>query len=67
MNFKRLFKALGFTAAIVLAVQIVFHGGFWLLLKIPEPFRYFVLCAFLLSIGTVCFYKALKIKESFDD
>ena len=66
MNYKILAKAIGIATALIVGFQIVFHGGFTLLMRIPEPARYVAMCGFGIAVATFLFYKALKFKEHLD-
>ncbi|MYB02020.1 MAG: hypothetical protein F4118_00325 [Acidimicrobiaceae bacterium] len=61
--FKTLLKAIGIATSIILGVQLLFHGGFWLFMKIPEPVRYPIMLGVSILISVPFIYIALKIRE----
>lgn len=60
---SRMFKAIVIATSIVLGVQLLFHGGFWLFMKIPEPVRYPIMLGVAILISTPFIYIALAIRE----
>ena len=67
MNVRRLLKALGLAIALMIGMQFVFQGGFWVLMKLPKWMSMSILCCVAIVVCTACFYKAFKIQESIDE
>lgn len=62
-KFKTLLIAIGIATSIILGVQLLFHGGFWLFMKIPEPVRYPIMLGVTILISTPFIYIALKVRD----